>query len=544
LTSPFKVLLVAPISEGFQGRNHVFSLPFLSLPTLAAYMPEGTEVEIAHEKHTTVNYDGDYDMVAITVMTPCAPRGYEIADRFRAKGVPVVLGGVHTTVMPDEASEHADAICIGEGEAIWPTIVEDCRAGTLKSVYTNPNIGAKDFTLRTPRRELTQVGQYYGGTVQAHFMETTRGCPYDCDFCAVTTFFGQRYRTRTVDEIETEINDIGIPLLKRNGKRSFMKHIIAFTDDNFFGAVKHSAAVLEMLRKYDVRWFGQTTLRMTDRPELLELCRASGCLGFEIGFESLAPRKYRKSGWDRSSGLDQEQYFIERCHLLHSYGIGINGSMIFGQDEDELDVFQRYVDFIQKARINTPYLTILTPYPGTPLYYKFQEDGRLLHREWEKYDTAHCVFQPTNMTPEQLEAGYRWAWRQVTAHHRALARNLFAGGLFGGPLFRFWGAAALGFRMSTRAEHGDKERRHPSRLEGLDQKYLPPPREHDPVMPDHILDLRAMSSNLRERVEAKQARAKARRRELEAQAAGTEAGAPALIQIRGAQPGAGDTAQA
>jgi len=539
---PFKVLLVAPISEGFQGRNHVFSLPFLSLPTLAAYMPEGTDVEIVHEKHGTVDYDAGYDMVGITVMTPCAPRGYEIADKFREKGVPVVLGGVHVTVLPDEAKAHADAICIGEGESIWPQIVEDCRDGVLKEIYTNPKMGSKDFSLRTPRRSLTPVGQYYGGTVQAHFMETTRGCPYDCDFCAVTTFFGQRYRTRTVDEIETELNEIGIPKLKPGGKRSFMKHIIAFTDDNFFGAVKHAAAVLEMLKGYDCRWFGQTTLRMTDKPELLKLCQASGCLGFEIGFESLAPKKYRKTGWDRDSGLDQRAYFIERCRMLHAHGIGINGSMIFGNDEDDLDVFKTYVDFIQEARINTPYLTIRTPYPGTPLYYEFEEDGRLLHREWEKYDTAHCVFQPTNMTPEQLESGYRWAWRQVTAHHRALARNLFAGGLFGGPLFRFWGAAALGFRLSTRAEHGAMERRHPSKLPGQETKFLPPPRDHEPIMPDHILDLRAMSSNLRERVEAKQERAKQRRKELEAEAAGPEATSPGLVQIRGAKASSSESA--
>ena len=206
-------------------------------------------------------------------------------------------------------------------------------------------------------------------------------------------------------------------------------------------------------------------------------------------------------------------------------------------------MFQRYVDFIQKARINTPYLTILTPYPGTPLYYKFEEDGRLLHREWEKYDTAHCVFRPANMTPEQLESGYRWAWRQVTAHHRGLARNLFAGGLFGGPLFRFWGAAALGFRMSTRAEHGTLENRHPSKLPSPAQRFLPPVREHDPVMPDHILDLRAMSSNLRERVEAKQDRAKARRRELEAAATAGDGAADDFVQIRGARTSSDSAAQ-
>jgi radical SAM superfamily enzyme YgiQ (UPF0313 family) len=485
MTRPYRVLLVAPISEGFQGEQSLYILPFLSLPTLAAYMPPGTTVDLVHERYRKVDLSADVDLVALTVMTPCAPRAYVIADAFKKRGITVVMGGVHATVMPDEALQHCDAICIGEGEQIWPQMVQDAMAGRLLRIYKNPAMYSRGLSLRAARRDLLPVGQYFGGMFRVLFMETTRGCPYDCDFCSVTTFFGQQYRTRSVDEIQAEIEAEGVKRLKPGQKRGFLHYLLCFTDDNFFGNVKHAAAVMEMLRHYDVRWISQTTLRVTDHPDLMGLCRESGCLGFEIGFESLEDKKYRKTGSER--GQDQRTYFLERVRALHQHGIGINGSFMFGNEEDDLDTFARYVDFIEEARIQTPYLTIRTPYPGTPIYYQMKEDGRLLHEEWEKYDTAHAVFRPRNMTAEQLEAGYRWAWRRVTRHSSMLRRNLF----IRGPLFRFWGPAALGFRVSTRKEHSGKERRHPSLLKGLDGPLLlPPPRENQ-EMPAHIVELRA-----------------------------------------------------
>lgn len=480
---PFRALLVAPLSLGFQGSNNVFALPFASLPTLAAFTPDGVDLSLVHEKHQAVDCGADVDLVGLTVMTPCAPRAYEIADRFRARGVKVVMGGIHPTVMPDEALRHADAICVGEGEQVWPEMVRDAMAGALRPVYRNPGLQQRSFSLRTPRRDLLPTGRYFGGRMRVLFVETTRGCPFDCDFCAVTTFFGQHYRVRDVEEVRAELEEAGVPKVREGRGRSFLQWVVAFTDDNFFGRTEHAAAVMEMLREYDVRWFGQTTLRITDQPELLDLCARSGCLGFEIGFESLQAEKYRKTG--RVKGMSQEAYYLERVRRLHEHGIGINGSFMFGNDEDTVDTFGHYTDFIDKARIQTPYLAIRTPYPGTPLYYQFKEDGRLLHEQWDRYDTAHCVFQPTCMTPEQLESGYRWAWRRTTAHHRMLARNLF-----GGPLFRFWGVAALGFRLSTRSEHRGLVHSHPSRLPGRDQPWQVPPRERAAALPPHIAELR------------------------------------------------------
>ncbi len=486
MSRPYRALLIAPVSDGFQGRRHIFTLPFMSLPSLAAYMPEGTEAVLVHEKHTDVDFEADVDLVGITVMTPCAPRAYEIADRFRARGIPVVLGGIHPTVKPEEALEHADAICVGEGEAAWPTIVGDARDGRLQTVYKNPNLKSRELSLRCARRDLLPVGSYFGGMIRAIFMETSRGCPYDCDFCAVTTFFGQQYRIRPVDEVEAELNAEGVKRIKPGGKRSVLNTILCFTDDNFFGNMDHAAKTLEMLRNYDVRWFGQTTLRLAEKKDMLELCRESGCLGFEIGFESLKEKQYNKTGGKK--GSSQRDYYLDKIKLLHSYGMGINGSFILGNEDDDISVFQEYVDFIEEAMIQTPYLAIRTPYPGTPLYYQMKEDGRLLHEDWEKYDTAHCVFQPRRMTPEQLEAGYRWAWRKITSHWGMLRRNLFAG-----TPFRFWGPAALGFRMGTRSEHRGLERRHPSRLPGL-----PEPndfvRRQGPaldLLPEHIQELRS-----------------------------------------------------
>lgn len=485
MSRPFRVLLIAPVSEGFQGRRHIFTLPFMSLPCLAAYMPEGTEVSLVHEKHTDVDFAADVDLVGITVMTPCAPRAYAIADRFRARGIRVVLGGIHPTVLPDEALLHADSICIGEGEAAWPQIVGDAQAGALQRIYKNPNLKSRELSLRCARRDLLPVGRYFGGMIRAIFMETSRGCPYDCDFCAVTTFFGQQYRIRPVEEVEAELNAEGVRLLKPGGRRSVLQTILCFTDDNFFGNLDHAARVLEMLAKYDVRWFGQTTLRLAEKPDLLKLCQASGCLGFEIGFESLQEKAYNKTGGRK--GKSQRDYYLEQIKTLHGYGLGINGSFILGNEDDDVSVFQEYVDFINDAMIQTPYLAIRTPYPGTPLYYQMKEDGRILHEEWEKYDTAHCVFEPRNMTPEQLEAGYRWAWREVTTHWGMLRRNLIPG-----SPFRFWGPAALGFRYGTRSEHKGLERRHPSLLPGRKEPGDFRRRQGPALdlLPEHILELR------------------------------------------------------
>jgi radical SAM superfamily enzyme YgiQ (UPF0313 family) len=437
----FRILLVSPVDRAMLGRDFYFHFPHLSLPTLAACTPDGATVEIADEKFRAVP-DGGYDLVGITAMTPLAPRAYELADRFRAAGVPVVLGGYHPTVLPDEAAGHADAVCIGEAETLWPGIVTDAMAGRLRARYQ-----ADDFPCLEgrplPRRDLLAVPRARRFEhINLYFVQTTRGCPFRCSFCAVSGVLGGKLRHRPVAEVEAELESLGIRRLARDGRRDRFHDIVFFTDDNIVGHRGYARELLRMVGTFNLKWVGQASTNVADDPETLAGLRDSGCMGLAVGFETLSQKNIRDVG----KGVNRTQEYLERIGKIHAYGIGLAGNFIFGFDHDDEGAFEDVVRFVDAARLDGFYYSLLTPYPGTPLYDQMQAEGRILERDWSRYDTDHVVFRPRLMTPERLMTGYRWAWRRSLTYRSILTRLLASR-----TQLIFFGPMNYGMRRTVRA---------------------------------------------------------------------------------------------
>jgi radical SAM superfamily enzyme YgiQ (UPF0313 family) len=365
--------------------------PYLALTTLAALTPPQIEVRVLDENVETIDFQDRPDLAAISLMTPLAPRGYAIADRFRSQGVPVVLGGVHATMMPEEARGHAEAVVVGEGELIWPGLLEDFSSGSLKPFYRADRlVPLRD--LSPPRRELLKRGAY----LFQNTLQTTRGCPNDCDFCSVTTFYGNTYRFRPVAEVLKEIKT-----LKGN--------LIFFVDDNIIGHKSYAEELFRGLVPLKRRWVSQATLGLTRDEKLLSLARESGCLGLFVGFESLSQEILN----DLGKPFYKVSHYETAIRILHDQGIGIQGSFIFGHDEDTAEAFSRVVRFCDRNRLEAVLFSLLTPFPGTRIFQQMVREKRILHFDWEKYDMNHAVFQPRRMTPEALELAFLEAYKQI-----------------------------------------------------------------------------------------------------------------------------------
>jgi radical SAM superfamily enzyme YgiQ (UPF0313 family) len=417
---PFRILLVSPVDKAMLGQDFYFKFPHLSLPTLAAYTPAGASVEIVDEKFHPLPEGQGYDLVGITAMTPLAPKAYRIADTFRRRGIPVVMGGYHPTVLPDEALEHADSVCIGEAETLWSTIVTDAMAGRLKERYRSDSFPCLE-NLPAPRRGLLQVPRSQRfENINVHFVQTTRGCPFRCSFCAVTSVLGGKLRHRPVAEIEVEIEALGIRRLERGQKRDLFHHIIFFTDDNIVGHRGYARDLLRMVSTFNLKWVGQASTNVADHEEILGLLRDSGCMGLAVGFETLSQKNIRDVG----KGVNRTQEYLDRIRKIHSYGIGLAGNFIFGFDHDDHATFAEVVRFVDAARLDGFYYSLLTPYPGTPFFDQMKAEGRLLETDWSLYDTDHVVFRPRLMDADTLMQGYRWAWRRSLGYRSILTRLL------------------------------------------------------------------------------------------------------------------------
>ena len=387
-----KIYLIMPRwpENSLWGRIKV-KFPYLALTTLAALTPADFEVRVLDENVEAIDFSDRPDLAAISLMTPLAPRGYALADQFRARGVPVVLGGVHATMLPEEAKGHADAVVVGEGELTWPALLEDFTSGSLKPLYrTDRQVPLRGLT--PPRRELLKRGAYlFQNTVQ-----TTRGCPNDCDFCSVTTFYGNTYRFRPVPEVLKEIET-----MKGN--------LIFFVDDNIIGHKAYAQELFQGLIPLRRHWVSQATLSLTRDEKLLGLARESGCLGLFVGFEALSQEILNELG----KPFYKVSQYETAIRILHDQGIGIQGSFIFGHDEDTPEAFSRVVRFCDRNRLDAVLFSLLTPFPGTRIYDQMLREKRILHFDWERYDMNHVVFQPRHMTPEALEQGFLGAYAAV-----------------------------------------------------------------------------------------------------------------------------------
>lgn len=375
----------------------------LTLTTLASLVPPhlNATVRIVDESvGTPVPTNGRFDLVGISCLTGTATRAYALADSFRARGIPVVLGGVHVTLRPDEAARHADAVVTGFAERTWPRLLDDLAAGSLQPRYHDPN--AHPGPLPPPRRDLQKrFGYMSPNTVMA-----TRGCKGACDFCSVPPA-GYGWHTRPVGEVIDEIRHIP--------SRRFVFNDVSLLEDREYARELFTA--LAPLRK---KWGGLCTTRIGRDDELLELMARSGCIYLLLGFESVA----NSALYGIRKGFNKAESYPVLMDKLHRADITVQGCFIFGFDHDTTRVFRDTVDAVQQLRIDIPRYAVYTPYPGTPLYERLRAEDRLLHEEWQFYDTQHVVFRPARMSPEQLDSGFRWAWRRTFTVRSIAQRTL------------------------------------------------------------------------------------------------------------------------
>lgn len=405
---PFKkVLLIFPREKGIKFSNDtLYPFPMLGLTLLASLFPEHYEVKIINEAIEEVDFGVDVDLVGITGLTCVIKRAYTIADRFRERGVKVILGGVHPSLLPDEAKEHADSVFIGEAEGMLGKVVEDFEAGELKPFYKNEDRSdLKGIPL--PRRDL--LGKHYSPFFKA--IETTRGCPNRCEFCSVPTINGKRYRVRPLEEVDRELSAI----IKKRGEYLFL------ADDNVTAKEDYALGLFEVFKRHEVKWMGFTTIKIAMDEKLLKKARESGCISLFIGFESLLQ--------ENLDGVSKQ--FVNAKELsnwvktIQRHQIGIHGSFIFGFDGDDPTIFKKTVEFVQKNNMELPSFSILTPFPGTPLQKRLEEEGRIFDRDWSHYDMSHVVYKPEKMTVQELQEGYLWAQKYICAPRSILKRLLW-----------------------------------------------------------------------------------------------------------------------
>jgi radical SAM superfamily enzyme YgiQ (UPF0313 family) len=360
------------------------------MAVVAALTPPDVEVSLTDENVAPINFQKEVDLVGITSLTSTSQRAYKIADTFRAMGKKVVLGGIHPSILPEEAGQHADAIVIGEAEGIWPSVIADFTENKLQKIYRqNMRPGLVDLPI--PRRALFAKSSYYF----TNTLFTTRGCPYSCSFCTVTSFFGHTYRCRPVLEVINEIKTL-------NRKKLFI-----FLDDNIVGSPPYAKELFRALIPLKIKWVGQCSVTIAKDDELLKLAVASGCVDLFIGFESLSPSNLTAVG-KKINAVDEYEAIIKK---LHHAGIGVHGFFIFGLDGDDAGSFQRTVRFAQKARLESAQFDILTPYPGTAIFESLDKEGRILNKDWSQYG-HDLMFEPKSLSREILQEGRTWAWRE------------------------------------------------------------------------------------------------------------------------------------
>lgn len=412
-----KLLLISPIAQkSFLGGDFYFRLPYLGLLKVASLTPPDWQVSIIDEKVEALDPTQEADLVGITAMTPAANRGYEIAEAFRQRGIKVVMGGMHISKMPEEALQHCDSVVIGEAEGLWEGILKDCEQGSLRKVYRHEN-GYPSLE----GRPAPNWGLYRDkGYMPVHFIETTRGCPHNCEYCSVTSSFGGKFRNRPIDEVEEEIKG-----LKPFDGRFTLKNVVFFVDDNIISSRKHARELLQRIRPYNLKWLGQTSVNIAKDDEMLGLCRDSGCLGLLIGFETLSAENLSNVG----KSFNKPGDYIDVIKKLHDYGLGVNGSFVLGFDHDDEGVFDRTAEFIVKAKLDVCYFSILTPYPGTALYYRMLSEGRLIDNDWSNYNTNNVVFRPRLMKPEKLLDGFHQVLKDCFSYP-AILKRLWGNGTY------------------------------------------------------------------------------------------------------------------
>jgi radical SAM superfamily enzyme YgiQ (UPF0313 family) len=377
-----KILLVAPCSANEQ-RHNSMDIPQLTLSLIAGMTPREHEVEICEEVFgDTINFDGDYDVVGITIMTQTCMRGYAIANEFKKRNVTVVFGGIHATCLPHEAIRFGDAVVIGEAEGgLWENVLNDIKKNKLREFYkldALPDMQNASF----PRRDLIRCKS---GLFSVVPIETTRGCPYNCDFCTVSRFFGTKQRHKSIKNIITEAE-------------SCPQKYLFFLDDNISCDKKFAKELFLNLAPLNKIWVGQASINISKDEELMKLAHKSGCVALLVGFESMTKNgmnHYHKA----LKSIDENVNAVKR---LRNNGILTMASLVFGLDDDTEEVFESGYEFLHRSKSAFFQSCFATPYPGTPIFEKMKSENRILTDDWRKFDATKVVITPKNFSSEKL----------------------------------------------------------------------------------------------------------------------------------------------
>jgi radical SAM superfamily enzyme YgiQ (UPF0313 family) len=427
-----RIVLISPKGPLYRHRGGIFGRALrykpLTLTTLAALIPPelNAEVVLVDEGIQDVPLDIEADLIGMTVITGTARRAYELARHFRQRNIPVVLGGPHVTLIPDDAQPHADAIAVGYAEDTWPQLLRDFAAGTLQARYDQApvlSLAERPFA----KRELLPSRRYITDAV----FEAQRGCLHDCEFCVVPAAWGRKLYQKPVADVVADI--------RQHGKR----HIL-FVDLNLYADRAYARALFEALVPLRVQWHGLVTTMFGDDEAMLELAARSGCRGVLMGLESVS----RASLADCRKGFNSPEEYVRMIERLHAHGIALNGCFVFGADHDTPEAFLKTAQFAVEAKIDLPRFAIVTPFPGTALYRRLESEGRILTRNWELYDAQHVVFQPARMSVDELQRGTEAAWK-YTYSFPSMAKRLRASPML--PLFAW--AANLTYRRYAHNLH-------------------------------------------------------------------------------------------
>lgn len=402
-----KFLLVQPShlrDDGTVFKSRRLQYPGLGLLLVAGLTPRDIELHYINEYAEEINYDGDYDLVALSVLTPQAVRAYQIADEFRRRGrSKVVLGGIHPSLMSEEAALHADCVAMGEAEFIWPQLVRDFRGGSLKNIYKADAL--QDLScVPEPRYDLLCRGNY---SMRALPVQTTRGCPHDCSFCAVTEFYGRSYRFRPIEHVVRDV-------------RAAKSKYIFFVDDNIAANHTYLERLCEGLIPLGITWGSQTNVSIAKDEALLRLAVRSGCFTLFLGVESLSEESLKRANKAFNKIEDYSRAFkaMRRCGIVPMV------SMVLGLEGDTEETMRETALFLQRERVPIAYLFILTPCPGTRLFREYTASGRIFDKDWNRYVGDRVVFTHPHLTREALEG---WLWKIYKEFYslNSIVRRLF-----------------------------------------------------------------------------------------------------------------------
>jgi radical SAM superfamily enzyme YgiQ (UPF0313 family) len=383
-----KILLINPLRVG-RGQSSVqyMATTPLSLPLLASLTPPEFDVTIVDENQGRINFDEDVDLVGITVMLHVAPRSFEIASEFRARGKKVVMGGFFPSLWPAKAEPYVDSIVVGEGEHSWLRLLEDFKNGRpLQRFYRQDSF--------IDLSEIPMVKKAFMPDAHCYHVETTRGCPYACDYCSVTRFYGNTYRHRPVADVVKQVEQL-------------TDKLIFFVDDNIAGHKEYAKELFRALIPLKISWSGQFTIFTARDTELMDLAGKSGCRFLFTGFETLNTKNLKEmnKAWARPED------YPELIKRVHDAGIGVYGSFMLGFDSDTKDVFQEILTFSETNKVDLALFSALFPIEGSKLYGKLQEENRIFEKDMTRYNGQYATFIPKNMTPEELNQGLLWLWR-------------------------------------------------------------------------------------------------------------------------------------